>query len=223
VSTNEAIMALRLGILRARQGREAAVLDRLCHAVSRPGQGGETSLLLCGTDDPGEFVWMGSPAAETRFSPASIDVIESVATDLVGPVPVFSLRFVGGWHRLPAPSYQIWNVEVRVPVDLPAGTVTELFVPPGASQAEPVVGRSVFRAIEDAALFIGFVGLTSSWLRQHPLPRHASARGAIAVWRPLFVMYRAETFRGGVESRPLGSLWSGVAPAPVAAAGVVSP
>jgi hypothetical protein len=217
------MMALRLGILRARPGREAAVRDRLCHSVSRPGQGEVTSLLLCGTDDPGEFVWMGSLAAEARRGPASIDVIDAVATDLVGPVPVFSLRFVGGWHRFPAPPYQIWNVEVRAPVDLPVDTVTELFMPPGASRAEPVIGRSVFRAIDEAALFIGFVGLTSSWLRQHPMPRHASAGGAIAVWRPLSVIYRAETFRGGVESRPLGSLWSGVVPAPVAAAAVVSP
>lgn len=216
-------MALRLCILRARPGREAAMLDRLRHAVSRPGHGQETSLLLCATDDPGEFVWMGYLAAEARLGPASsIDVIDAVATDLLGPVSVFSLRFVGGWHRFPAPAYQIWNVEVRAPVDLPVDTVTELFVPAGASRAEPVIGRSVFRVIDEAALFIGFVGLTSSWLRQHPMPRHASARGAIAVWRPLSVMYRAETLRGDGERRPLGSLWSGVVPAPVGAAVVVS-
>src|SRR5262249_19051666 len=128
-------------------------LDRLRRFVSRPGHGAETSLLLCRTDDPGEFVWMGYLAAETR--PASIGVVDSVASDLIGPASTFSLRFVGGWHRLPAPPYHIWNVEIRAPVDLPVDTVTELFAPPGASRAEPVVGRSVFRAVDEAAVFIG--------------------------------------------------------------------
>jgi hypothetical protein len=220
VPMNEAMMALRWCTFRARPGREAAVLDRLRYRASRPGHGDEMSLLLCGTDDPGEFMWMGAAAA--RLGPASVGVIDSMAADLVGPVPVFSLRFVGGWHRLPAPPFQIWNVEVRAAVDLPADIITGLFVPPAPSRVEPVVGRSVFRAIDDAALFIGFVGLTLSWLRQHPVPRHANSRGAIAIWRPLSVLYRAETFGGGVESR-LGSLWSGVAPAPVAAAVGISP
>jgi hypothetical protein len=216
-TADEAIMVLRLCILRARPGREAAVRDRLRHAVSRPGHGEETSLLLCGTDDPGEFVWMGSLAAETRPGPAPISVVQSVASDLMGPAPVLSLRFVGGWHRLPAPPYHIWNVEIRGSSDLPVDSVTALLVPPGAGGAEPVVGRSVFRAVEEAALFIGFVGLTSSWLRHHPVPRHAGARGAVALWRPLSVLYRAETFPGGIEKRPLGSLWQGVAPASLAA------
>lgn len=216
-------MALLSRILRSRPGREAALLDGLRHYASRSVQGEETCLLLCRTDHPGEFLWMEHLADEMRSAPAPINVVDSVAPELVEPAPASSLRFVGGWHRLPAPPYQIWNVEVRAPLDLPVDSVTELFVPPGGGRAEPVVGRSLFRAIEDAAVFIGFVGLTWSWLRQHPVPRHAGARGAIAVWRPLSVIYRAETLRGGAERRPLGSLWQGVAPTPAAAAVGVSP
>jgi hypothetical protein len=211
------MMTLRLCILRARPGREAAVLDRLCHVVSRPARGDEISLVLCGTDDPGEFVWMGSLAAETPPGSTPIGVVQSVASDLMGPAPALSLRFVGGWHRLPAPPYSIWHVEIRASGDPTVDSVTELLVPANAGDAEPVVGRSVFRAVEEAALFVGFVGLTASWLRHHPVPRHAGARGAIALWRPLSVLYRTDPFPGGTERRPLGSLWQGVAPAALAA------
>jgi hypothetical protein len=147
-------MALLFRTLRARPGREAALLDGLRHWVARPARGREASLLLCRTDDPGVFVWMGL-TAEARPGAEPGDVIDAVATDLVEPAPAVSLRFVDGWYRLPAPPYQVWNVEVRAPGARSADIVTELLVPSRGSRA--VVGRTVFRAIDDPAVFIGFV------------------------------------------------------------------
>jgi hypothetical protein len=222
VEPAEVAMALLFRTLRARPGREAALLDGLRHYVTRPARGREASLLLCRTDDPGAFVWMGL-AAEARPGSEPGVVIDAVATDLVEPAPAVSLRFVDEWYRLPAPPYEIWNVEVRATGARATDLVTELLVPPGGSRAAPVVGRTVFRAIDDPAVFIGFVALTWSWLRQHPVPRLAGARDAMAAWRPLSVIYRAETYRGVMERGPLGSPWSGIAPGPAPAAAGASP
>lgn len=210
-------MALLFRILKAQPGREVALLDCLQRYASRVVQDDEERcLLICGTDDPGEFLWIGHRTEEAGPAPRSRDLVDSIAEPLLEPAPAVSLRFVGGWHRLPAPPYQIWNVEVRGPDDLAVESVTELLTPPGGGGADHLVGRSVFRAIEDASVFVGFVALTWSWIRQHPVPRRtgSGAPGAVAVWRPLSTVYRAEAYRGGVDGRPLGSLWTGVAPTP---------
>lgn len=209
-------MALLFRILKARAGREVALLDCLKHYASRVVRDEERCLLICGTDDPGEFLWIGHRMEEARPAPRSRDLVDSIGEPLLEAAPAVSLRFVGGWHRLPAPQYQIWNVEVRAPGDLRVESVTELFTPPGSEGADHLVGRSVFRAIEDASVFVGFVALTWTWIRQHPVPRRtgSGAPGAVAVWRPLTTVYLAGAYRGGVDGRALGSLWAGVAPTP---------
>lgn len=219
-------MALVFRILKARPGREGASLDCLQRHASRVVQEDEERcLLICATDDPGEFLWIGHRTTEAESAARSRDLVDSMAESLLEPAPALSLRFLGGWHRLPAPPYQIWNVEVRGPDDLAVRSVTALFTPPGGEGADHVVGRSVFRAIEDASVFVGFVAVTWSWVRQHPVPRRqgSGAPGAVAVWRPLSTVYRAEAYRGSVDGRPLSSLWMGVAPTPTpASVGVLS-
>ena len=165
---------------------------------------------------PENFLWIGHRTEEARPAPRSRDLVDSIGGPLFEAAPAVFLRFVGGWHRLPAPQYQIWNVEVRAPGDLRVESVTELFTPPGGEGADHVVGRSVFRAIEDASVFVGFVALTWTWIRQHPVPRRtgSGAPGAVALWRPLTTVYLAEAYRGDVDGRALGSLWAGVAPTP---------
>jgi hypothetical protein len=212
-------MALLFRILRARPGQEGLLLDWLQHHASRVGQDAETPLLVCRTDDPGEFVWVGHQPGEARRSLRPAMLVDSLAEAPLGSAPAMVLRFVGGWHRLPAPPYQIWNVEVRVPGDPAVGSVTQLFAPPGATGPDPLVGRSVFRAMEDPSVFVGFVALTWAWTRQHPVPRRLeSPGGPVAVWRPLSTIYRAEAVRGSVDERPFGMLWTGGASAPAPSA-----
>ncbi|MBI4012354.1 MAG: hypothetical protein HY359_08615 [Candidatus Rokubacteria bacterium] len=210
-------MALLFRILKARPGREVALLDCLQHDASRGVEDEERCLLICRTDDPGQFLWIGHRPNEAQPTPRPKDLVDSLAEPLLlEPAPAVSLRFVGGWHRLPAPAYQIWNVEVRGTDDLAVASLTGLFTPPGGEGADHLIGRSVFRVIEEASVFVGFVALTCGWVRQHPVPRRTRSddSGAVAVWRPLSTVYQAEAYRGGVEGRPLSSLWAGVTATP---------
>jgi hypothetical protein len=71
-------------------------------------------------------------------------LVDSLAEPLLlEPAPAVSLRFVGGWHRLPAPAYQIWNVEVRGTDDLAVASVTGLCATRGDA-ADHLIGRPCF-------------------------------------------------------------------------------
>ena len=70
------------------------------------------------------------------------------------------------------PEY-IWVEDDKVPTTVgtlifgkdsliaPPEIVAKYGAPPGGGRAEPVVGRTVFRAVDDPGLFVGFVGVAS--------------------------------------------------------------
>jgi len=206
------MMPLSFGVLRSRPTRETDLLERLRQYASRLMQGEETSLWLWRTDDPAEFVWIGHQAEEGPGASAWADIADSMGSGVLESATRFSLRFVGGWHRLPAPPYQIWNVEARATATTRVESPIALFQPTGGADADALVGRSVFRAVEDPARFIGFVALTGSWIRRHDVSRHgvSGTTGTTAIWRRLTTIYRVEAVRASDDARLPSLFWTGV-------------
>ena len=197
-------MAIIFRTFRSRPGRDGDLIKSLRSAAARALRSEPGSVVICRTGDPREVVWIASRAGGPGLPPApapSGSEPEDPSEDLVaGASPAFSLRFLDGWYRLPAPPYQIWSVEVYAAGGTSLATLKDFFeLSRWQAGAHPIVGRSVFRAIEDESLFIGFVGFTWRWLRNNEVSRPDTrlriARRAI--WRPLSVMHKIESIGGG--------------------------
>jgi hypothetical protein len=184
-------MALVFRRFRARPSREAAVLEHLRTAACRIVEEHPGSVVIFRTGEPREMVWLGN-------EPPGVTV--GCDDSLAECFPDFSLQFVDGWYRLPAPPHEIWNLEVRTAGEPRLETLKRLLELSRWHEEQPhVVGRSVFRVIEDPSAFIGFVGMTRGWSRDHAM----SERGLLVkiggsfVWRPLFLVYKVEATPGG--------------------------
>jgi len=191
---------------RARVGCEPAALEHLRTAACRIVAAQPGSVVICRTDEPGEVVWLGQES--TGLMPGCGDAFAACE-------PGVSLRFVDGWYRLPAPPYEIWNFELRTAGEPHLETLKELLELSRASEAHPrVVGRSLFRAVEDPSVFVGFLGLACRGSREAgSAGPGVAARGSV-VWRPLFLVYKIEAAPGtpvrigGGGGLTLPALWT---------------
>ena len=197
-------MAITFRTFRSQPGRDGDLIESLRSAAARALRSEPGSVVVCRTDDPREVVWIanrqGDPALPPAPAPSGSEP-EDPSEDLVaGASPALSLSFLDGWYRLPAPPYQIWSVEVYAAGGTSLATLKDLFeLSRWQAGAHHIVGRSVFRAIEDESLFIGFVGFTWRGLRDHEVSRpDMSLRIARRViWRPLSVVHKIESIGGG--------------------------
>lgn len=189
-------MGFVFSMFRSRPGQEAALLASLRSAARTIVENHAGSVVICQTDSPRELVWLGSEALGAEF----------VKDRLTESWLSFSLAFVDGWYRLPAPPYQVWNLEARTGAESPLETLKRLLELSGwRAGNDHVVGRSVFRTTEDPRVYVGFVGLTESWLRQCDVSQWmAAGRAHGLVWRPLFVVYRVAAQPGGAARASAG-------------------
>lgn len=197
-------MAIVFRTFRSQPGRDGDLIESLRSAAARALRSEPGSVVVCRTDDPREVVWIANRAGTPRLPPApaaSGSEPEDPSEGLVaGASPALSLRFLDGWYRLPAPPYQIWSVEVCAADGTSLATLKGLLeLSRWQAGAHHIVGRSVFRAVEDESLFIGFVGFTWRWLRDHEVSRPDGRLGIArsAIWRPLSVMHKIESIGGG--------------------------
>lgn len=204
-------MALTFRTFRARPGRDVELLDALRRVAAQQLRFGTGSAVLCRTHDPREMVWVGTQDAGPEVLDGSVDEALAAAS------PAFSLRFLDGWHRLPAPPYQVWNLEVHGTGDDPLETLKGLLELSRWERGRPhVVGRWIYRAIEDSSVFIGFVGLTQAWLVRNEAASLGKAQrpDRLVIWRPLVTVYQVERAPGGTpraragEAGPHAPFWA---------------
>lgn len=196
-------MALILRTFRSWSGRDSELVESLRQAAwdmlrSEPG-----SVLICRSHDPREIVWLGDRGTDSELSqlPRARDLAGSDKENPLEPCgPTLSLRFVDEWYRFPAPPHQVWNFAGRVGAAGQREPLKELFAWSPRERQPHVVGRSLYRAIEDPSLFIGFVGLSLGWLRQNAVAGLTGAEHAerTVIWRPLSMVHRIERAPGGV-------------------------
>ncbi len=194
-------MAIVFRTFRSRSGRDGELLESLRCAAARMLQSQPGSVVVCRTHDPRELVWVASRDAGAEA------VDDSVGDALVAASPARSLRFVDGWYRLPAPPYHVWNFEVHAAGEDPLDTLRGVLEHSSWSRGHPhLVGRCVYRAVEDPSVFIGFVGLTGTWLPGSEMARARMAERIAwsVIWRPLVIVYHLERTRGGATRTGVG-------------------
>jgi hypothetical protein len=219
-------MALTFRTFRARSGRDVELLDALRRVAAERVRFGTGAAVLCRTHDPEEMIWVGTQDAGPEVPGGSVDEVLAAAS------PAFSLRFLDGWYRLPAPPYQVWNLEVHAAGEDPLETLKGLLELSSWERGRPhVVGRWIYRAVEDPSVFIGFVGLTRAWLLHNEaasLGRTERSDRAV-IWRPLAIVYQFERAPGGTPRASVGEeglrppFWARAAMSPAPSIGLGDP
>lgn len=202
------------------------MLDALRRVAVERLRFGTGSAVVCRTQDPQEMVWVGTQDAGPGIPDGGLD------DALAAAAPAFSLRFLDGWYRLPAPPYQIWNLEVHAAGDDALETLKGLFELSRWERGRShVVGRWIYRAIEDPSVLIGFVGLTRAWLRRNEVARLGRTEGIdrAVIWRPLVIVYQVERAPGGAprasagEEAPHVPFWARAAAPPTPSMALATP
>jgi hypothetical protein len=201
-------MAIIIRKFRSRRGREVELVECLRSVASSVVRSllGKSVLICRQTDDPEQILWIGDRAGESDFRRLLLqkDMAESFENSLADSSPPLALGFLDEFYRFPPAPYQVWSLEAHAPREEPAHTLNRLFEVSRVARKDPhVFGMSLYRAVEDPGVFIGFLGLTcgvtprglvrNSGGRLTPTERVESA----LVWRPLAVVYDVGRFPGG--------------------------
>lgn len=208
-------MALIIRTFRSRQGRDAEVIDGLRSMASGMVQYVQArSVVICRqTNDPEQLLWIGDRGDEADFRslPLWRKLIESFESTLAASSPPLSLGFLDEFYRFPPPPYQVWSLEVRAPLEEQTGTMTDLFALSRVARRDRhVVGMSLYRAVEEPATFIGFLGLTCGFTPRglvrngEKSSREAEQMERALLWRPLSVAYEVGRLVAGDRATGAG-------------------
>lgn len=198
-------MSLVLRMFRARPGTVVALGDALRRAAAAMLEP-QGSIVVCRTDDPAEMVWIGDRGTDQDFRAHSAGLEDALAES----PPPLALKFLDAWYRFPAPPCQVWNFTIHAPCGGGLDVLKDLFGVLRWERQEPqMVGRSIYRAVDDPDVFIGFVGLPWGSRTQNAMARLNPSDGVarLVVWRPLSIAYTVARVTGGA-ARTIESGWN---------------
>lgn len=192
-------MPIIVRTFRARPGRQSELtegLHTLASATVRYGRG--ASVVICQQSNaPDQFMWIGDRGGSSDLTRVDLrdELIKTFEESLAECSAPLSLGFLDEFYRFPASPGQLWSLEAHAPADDVVGMLSDLFdLLQLARRERRVVGMSLYRAVEDAGTFVGFVALTEDFTNNLPAQNGlGQLRGTerierSAVWRPLSVV-----------------------------------
>ncbi len=190
---------------RSRSGRQVELtegLRTLAAATIRYGRG--ASVVICRQiNDPDQFIWIGDRGGPLDFRRVGLrdDLMKAFEESLAECSPPLSLGFLDEFYHFPPPPCQLWSFDAHAPADDVVGVLSALFALSRLARRERrVVGMSLYRAVEDAGTFVGFLALTGGFTPNLLVragsgqPRMTERIERAAVWRPLSVVCEARRF-----------------------------
>lgn len=193
---------------RSRPEREGEVMEGLRTLASATVRyGGGASIVICRqSNDPGQFVWIGDRGGQSDFRGLGLrdDLVKTFEESLAECSRPLSLGFLDEFYRFPPRPCQIWRSEVHAPAEEVIETMKNLLELSRLARGDRhVVGMSLYRAVEDAGTFVGFLALTLGFTPSQ-LVRNGIVRARLAeqlertvVWHPLSAVCEVRRFPAG--------------------------
>lgn len=201
-------MVLLLRMFRSKPGRERRMIEALQDTATRMIHDRQVdAVLICQQrDELDRILWIENCARETGHNAlfskpeASWEFFEPISAPC-------HLEFLDGFYRFPLPPCRVWWLKIDQPLDRQLELVQGLLDLARRAAADAhVVGVSLYRAVDEPTMIIGFLALTLSVMpaeyfkEELPFAADADAVGRAVAWSPLSVSWSVGRFSVGASS-----------------------